>query len=62
MRRRIGWDSLLSPDCPRKAREGEIRLTSGFHNLVSKERIEEVTETENEIDRVSSVMCRNRFG
>jgi hypothetical protein len=53
MRRRIGLGLALRSGLPT---EGEIRLTSGFHNLVSKERIEEVTERENEIDRVSSVM------
>jgi hypothetical protein len=42
--------------------ESEIRLISGFHNLASKERIEEVTEKENEIDQASSIMRRNRFG
>jgi hypothetical protein len=42
--------------------ESEIRLISGFHNLASKERIEEVTEKENGIDQASSVMRRNRFG
>jgi hypothetical protein len=39
-----------------------IGPTSGSHNLTSKERIEEVTEKENEIDQASSVMRRNRFG
>jgi hypothetical protein len=58
MRRRIGLELVLKSGLPM---EGEIRMTSGFHNLASKERIEEVTERENEIDRVSSVMCRNRF-
>jgi hypothetical protein len=42
--------------------ESEIRLISKFHNLASKERIQEVTEKENEIDQASSVMRRNRFG
>jgi hypothetical protein len=40
----------------------EIGLTSGFHNLTSKERIEEVTERGNEDGRASSVMGRNMFG
>jgi hypothetical protein len=42
--------------------ESEIRLISKFHNLASKERIQEVTEKENGIDQASSVMRRNRFG
>jgi hypothetical protein len=37
-------------------------LTSGSHNLASKERIEEVTEGGNENGRASSGTGRNRFG
>jgi hypothetical protein len=59
MRRRIGLGLLLESGLPTG---GEIGLTRGSHNLASKERIEEVTERENKIDRASSVMCRNRFG
>jgi hypothetical protein len=58
-RRRIGMELVPKSRLPTG---GETGLTSGSHNLASKERIEEVTERENEIDRASSVMCRNRFG
>jgi hypothetical protein len=40
----------------------EIGLTSGSHNLASKERKEEVTDKVSENGRVSSVKGRNRFG
>jgi hypothetical protein len=58
-RRRIGMG--LVPESALLT-ESEIRLISKFHNLASKERIQEVTEKENEIDQASSVMRRNRFG
>jgi hypothetical protein len=59
MWRRIGLGLVLESGLPTG---GEIGLTSGSHNLASKERIEEVTARENEIDRASSIMGRNRFG
>jgi hypothetical protein len=40
---------------------GEIGLTSGPHDLTSKERIEEVTERGNGNGRTSLVMGQNRF-
>jgi hypothetical protein len=42
-RRRIGLGLVLESGLPT---EGEIRLTSGFHNLASKERKDEVIEKE----------------
>jgi hypothetical protein len=40
----------------------EIGLTSGSHNLTSKERIEEVMERGNENGRASSVMAETGSG
>jgi hypothetical protein len=59
MRRCTGLGLVLESGLPTG---GEIGLTSGSYNLVSKERIEEVTERGNENGRASSIMGQNRFG
>jgi hypothetical protein len=51
--RRIGLGLVLESGLPTG---GEIGLTSGSHNLASKERIEEVTEGGNKNGRASSGM------
>jgi hypothetical protein len=59
MRRRIGLGLVLESGLPTG---DEIGLTSGSHNLASKERKDEVMEKVSESGQASLVMDRNRFG
>jgi hypothetical protein len=58
MRWRIGLGLVLESGLPTGDENGQ---TSGSHNLVSKERKEEVTDKVSENGRASLVKDRNRF-